>query len=198
MALQWLYVMFSCYLLGALPSGYLAGRLTRGLDIRTLGDRNPGAANVWAQVGRSPAVVVAVIDMGKGAAAVLLARLLLGSDSAPLWGGLAAVAGHNWPFFLGFRGGRGAATTLGILATLLPQAVLPLSAVAAIPLALTRSTTVAFSFVYIPLPLVAWLFSAPPHLIAYSVALPVLVGLAHFVTTKRLPGRVSPRAETKG
>ncbi|MBL8773471.1 MAG: glycerol-3-phosphate 1-O-acyltransferase PlsY [Phenylobacterium sp.] len=109
------------YLLGAIPSGYLAGRLLKGVDIRTLGSRSTGATNVLRTLGPWPALAVFAVDLAKGAAAVLLA----GASTAPLpagagpWivclAGLAALLGHSRSIFLGFTGGKSAAAGLGVL-----------------------------------------------------------------------------------
>ena len=106
------------YLLGSIPSGYLAGRWCKGIDLRELGSGSTGATNVLRQVGKGPALVVFVIDVAKGAIAVLLAGSL--TEGAPLsdWlqvlAGLAALAGHIWPVWLGFKGGKAVATGLGM------------------------------------------------------------------------------------
>ena len=106
------------YLLGSIPSGYLAGRWCKGIDLRELGSGSTGATNVLRQVGKGPALVVFVIDVAKGAIAVLLASSL--TEGAPLsdWlqvlAGLAALAGHIWPVWLGFKGGKAVATGLGL------------------------------------------------------------------------------------
>ena len=106
------------YLLGSIPSGYLAGRWCKGIDLRELGSGSTGATNVLRQVGKGPALVVFVIDVAKGAIAVLLAGSL--TQGAPLhdWiqvlAGLTALAGHIWPVWLGFKGGKAVATGLGM------------------------------------------------------------------------------------
>ena len=106
------------YLLGSIPSGYLAGRWCKGIDLRELGSGSTGATNVLRQVGKWPALVVFVIDVVKGAIAVLLAGSL--TQGAPLhdWiqvlAGLAALAGHIWPVWQGFKGGKAVATGLGL------------------------------------------------------------------------------------
>ena len=114
------------YLLGSIPAGYLAGRWLRGVDIRTLGSGSTGATNVLRQFGKGPALVVFLVDVLKGTAAVLLAKALLepaGVGSAANWisdswvvaAGLASLAGHIWPVWLGWRGGKAVATALGML-----------------------------------------------------------------------------------
>ena len=106
------------YLLGSIPSGYLAGRWWKGIDLRELGSGSTGATNVLRQVGKGPALVVFVIDVAKGAIAVLLAGSLTEGAALSDWlqvlAGLAALAGHIWPVWLGFKGGKAVATGLGL------------------------------------------------------------------------------------
>ena len=102
------------YLLGSIPSGWLAGRWLKGIDLRELGSGSTGATNVLRQVGKGPALVVFLIDVGKGAAAVLLARAFGQSDWIQVLAGLTALAGHIWPVWLGFKGGKAVATGLGM------------------------------------------------------------------------------------
>ena len=111
------------YLLGSLPSGYLVTRAARGVDVRAVGSGNVGATNVVRAAGVGPGLLVFVLDAGKGALSVWLARALLPeAPFAQVLAGLAAFAGHVAPFTLGFRGGKGVATALGVLAVLVPAA----------------------------------------------------------------------------
>ncbi|MEI8250312.1 MAG: glycerol-3-phosphate 1-O-acyltransferase PlsY [Synechococcus sp. ELA057] len=111
------------YLLGSIPSGYLAGRWLAGLDIRQEGSGSTGATNVLRVLGKGPALAVFLVDVGKGAAAVLLAKAVLepqaaaaiAVDSAVVVAGLASLAGHIWPVWLGWKGGKAVATGLGML-----------------------------------------------------------------------------------
>ncbi|MCX6083481.1 MAG: glycerol-3-phosphate acyltransferase [Caldiserica bacterium] len=107
------------YALGSIPSAVIAGRRA-GVDIREVGDGNMGARNVARTVGAVPAVIVALCDVFKGAAAVLLARALSLSQGWVLAAAWAAVLGHDFPVFAHFRGGQGLATTLGTLLVLMP------------------------------------------------------------------------------
>jgi glycerol-3-phosphate acyltransferase PlsY len=102
------------YLLGSIPSGWLAGRWLKGIDLRELGSGSTGATNVLRQVGKGPAMVVFLIDVGKGAAAVLLARTLGQGDWIQVLAGLSALAGHIWPVWLNFKGGKAVATGFGM------------------------------------------------------------------------------------
>lgn len=115
-----LLLLLAGYLLGSIPSGYLAGRWLRGLDIRREGSGSTGATNVLRVLGKGPALVVFLVDVLKGTAAVLLAKSALSGqgwvvDSVVVACGLAALAGHSFPLWLGGKGGKAVATGLGML-----------------------------------------------------------------------------------
>ena len=107
------------YLLGSLPFGYWAGRM-RGIDLRLAGSGNTGATNAMRVLGLKVGIPVMALDIGKGAAAVLIARGISDSDLVPVLAGAAAVAGHMYPLFLGFKGGKGVATGAGTMLALVP------------------------------------------------------------------------------
>ena len=109
------------YLLGALPTAYLLGRWIRNVDIRRLGNENVGALNAYRQLGRGVGVVVLAVDTGKGAVAIAVGLLLGAPDMALYAGALLATLGHNFSPFVRFKGGKGAATVLGISAVMLWQ-----------------------------------------------------------------------------
>ena len=182
---NWAGLVLMAYLIGSLPTAYLLGRWLRGVDIRTLGDGNMGAGNAYHVLGRRVGVAVAVVDAAKGTLAAFVAKQIADGALPPMAAGMATVAGHNWPFFLQFRGGRGAASALGTLLFILPRAAFPLGLLAFIPLFITRSTTVALTFVFIPLPLVAWLTGASYMQIGYAGVLPITVGVSHLFSIKR-------------
>jgi glycerol-3-phosphate acyltransferase PlsY len=109
-------LLLAGYLLGSIPSGYLAGRWLAGLDIRREGSGSTGATNVLRVVGKGPALVVFLVDVLKGSAAVLLAKAVLDPFGVGVvLAGLAALAGHIWPVWLGWKGGKAVATGLGML-----------------------------------------------------------------------------------
>src|SRR3990172_3135336 len=112
MTVLWPYLVAlpMAYLLGSIPFGVIVGKLWGGIDIRTVGSRNSGATNVLRMLGPSPAVLVLAGDLAKGAVAVLIARMVSDSPLVTSLAASAAVAGHSWPVFAGFRGGRGVAT----------------------------------------------------------------------------------------
>src|SRR5579862_2796367 len=103
------------YVIGSIPIGYVIGRAF-GVDPRTQGSGKMGATNVHRILGRKASAAVLVLDMAKGAVAVALVKLLFGSGvSAEVAAGLAAIIGHVFPLFAGFKGGRGVATSLGAM-----------------------------------------------------------------------------------
>ena len=104
--MPWLIVVLG-YFLGSIPTAYIAGRLLKGRDIRHMGDGNVGARNAFHELGPKAGVAIGIVDAGKGALAILVAQAANIPQVAVLLTGAAAVIGHNWPVFLGFRGGRG-------------------------------------------------------------------------------------------
>ena len=182
--MPWLVVTLG-YLIGSFPTAYIAGHLLKGKDIRRLGDANMGAANAFRQLGAKVGIIVGIIDAAKGALAVFIAQLANIPQLAVLFTGVAVVVGHNWPVFLRFRGGRGEATTIGVLLGVLTLPMLIIAAPAIAAHFILRDTMKAAPFIFVPLPLVCWWFDLPGILVAYSIALPCLVGFTHFLRTRR-------------
>ena len=172
------------YLLGSVPTAYIAGRILKGGDIRHLGDENAGAANAFRVLGHKAGVLVGFIDAGKGALAVLIAQTSDMSQTVVMFTGAAAVIGHNWPVFIGFRGGRGESTTIGVLLTLVTQPMLILAGPTILVLLIKRNVIIASAVLFVPLSLVGWWVGTPSSLIIYSIALPCLVGFTHFLRTR--------------
>jgi glycerol-3-phosphate acyltransferase PlsY len=181
--MPWLIIIIG-YLLGSIPTAYIAGRVLRGEDIRRIGDENMGAANAFRELGRKAGVMVGIIDAGKGTLAVVIARVTDMPQIVVMLAGAAAVIGHNWPVFIGFRGGRGASTTIGVLLASVTQPMLILGGPALLALLIKKNTTFACAVLFIPLSLVGWWVGTPVPLIVYSIALPCLVGFTHFLRTR--------------
>jgi glycerol-3-phosphate acyltransferase PlsY len=110
------------YLVGSIPFAFLLAR-RRGVDLRDVGSRNVGAANVLRTSGISPAVLAVVLDAMKGALAVIVAQRLAPGSAAPMAAGLASVVGHIYPVWLRFRGGKGVATAAGVFSVMTPGAL---------------------------------------------------------------------------
>jgi glycerol-3-phosphate acyltransferase PlsY len=183
MAVYWLVPI--SYIIGSFPSAYIAARLSKNVDIRNIGDRNPGASNVFRNVGHMAGMIVLALDIGKGALVILLARAFA-SEQIVLLCGIAVVAGHNWSIFLKFKGGRGLATIIGVLFVLLtiPMAIVSIAGI--ISLWTKRSLITTGLIMFIPLLVLAWLFGKPIELILYSIVLLCSAGIMHLVTNRRL------------
>ena len=142
------------YAVGSLPIGYLvARRRAGGIDLRRVGSGNVGATNVYRIAGLSAAIAVMIADMGKGAAAVLIA----GGGSNGVAAGVAAVIGHIYPVWLRFKGGKGVATASGVFAMLTPIPTLVAAAAFALVVARTRLVSLGSIVATIALPIIEWL-----------------------------------------
>ena len=179
--------IISAYLLGSIPSAYLAGHIKKGIDIRQVGSKNMGAMNVYYEIGLKEAVPVFLVDVAKGAAAILLARWLEVSLLWQLLAGLTAVIGHTFPIFLKFRGGKGGAITVGILLFLMPKAIPFFLATAAVALIATHNLAFCYGIAFICFPVVAWLFPYPTnYYLPFSIGLPVFVGINYIPRFKEM------------
>ena len=172
--------------MGSIPSAYIAGRLKKGIDIRTVGSKNMGAMNVYYEVGLKEAVLVLLTDVGKGIGAIFLARWLGVSLTFQLFSGLAAVVGHTFPVWLKFRGGKGGAATLGILLFLMPRAIPFFIAAALIALILTRNFTFCYGIAFIIFPFAARLIYHSMPLFYFSIGLPIFVGINYMPRFKEM------------
>nr|WP_245339008.1 glycerol-3-phosphate 1-O-acyltransferase PlsY [Paenibacillus shirakamiensis] len=125
--------------MGSVSFSVLLARLLKGIDIRQHGSGNAGATNTLRILGKGPAILVLVLDVLKGIAAVWLGRWLgNGSEWIPSLCGIAAIIGHNWPLYFRFRGGKGIATTIGVMVTLAFGPALWAGLIAIIAIILTR------------------------------------------------------------
>lgn len=128
-----------CYLLGSVSFSVLLAKSLKGIDIRQHGSGNAGATNTLRVLGKGPAILVLALDVLKGIAAVWIGRWL-GGDSAWVASlcGIAAIIGHNWPVYFRFRGGKGIATTIGVMATLVFFPALYAGIIAILSIVFTR------------------------------------------------------------
>jgi len=172
-------ILPAAYLLGGLSPGHWLVRRRTGTDVRAQGSGVTGATNAGRVLGRGGFILVLLLDAGKGAAAVALARGLDSTASGQFAAGLAVVAGHIWPAQLGFRGGRGVAPLLGAWLVLAPLAVAGAAALAL----LARATSVRFIFAGLigvaALPVFTWPAMHDPGAVAVAFAACTLVLFAH-------------------
>ena len=185
------------YLLGSIPSGWLAGRWLKGIDLREIGSGSTGATNVLRHVGKGPALVVFLIDVGKGAAAVLIARALGLGDWIQVLAGLTALAGHIWPVWLGFKGGKAVATGLGLFLGLAWPVGLASFGVFLAVFSLSRYVSLASVLAAISLPLLmAAGTDSNANLVVALVAM-LLVVWRHRSNIKRLINCTEPKLSQK-
>ncbi len=191
MWIKFILMLVGAYLLGSIPAAYLGVKWFKGEDIRKLGTGNVGSANVARTTSKWLAIPVALFDIGKGALAFWIAGLIGLSVGQQMAVGFMAIAGHNWSVFIGFRGGKGMVTTLGITAAISPLMALIVLLIAYVP-ALVRQMALGVCVALISLPFWSW-FAA--GWLGIPEKLPVTIGFV-FITlmgfTKRLIG---PRVE---
>ena len=187
--MTWVWLGVLCYTIGSLPTAYLFTRYILGQDIWQIGDFNSGAANVFRNVGAKAGVAVGAIDIIKGALVIVLAMVLVDDTRMEMMAGAAALAGHNLPVHLRFRGGRGAATAVGILIASVPIIGLPIGALCLVLLYLTHKAIYPLVVFLVVIPVLTWPIGYPVALAIYVVAIPIAVGLSHLFTTRiRNPG----------
>jgi glycerol-3-phosphate acyltransferase PlsY len=181
------------YLLGSIPFAFLFARRARGIDLRLTGSGNVGAANVLRTTTKAAALWVTLLDVGKGAAAVMMARMLQMDVPSQVVAGIAAVVGHMFPVWLGFKGGKGVATSLGVFAPLAPTASLVGLAVFALILWRTRFVSLgSMSGVSIVAP-VAWLTGASQAVWFGAMATSGFIIFRHRANLARLLAGTEPR-----
>lgn len=180
------------YLIGSIPSGYLAARAVTGTDIRAQGSGATGATNARRLLGTRWGVGVALFDIAKGVVAVLLARALTGGDAWPALAGLVAVAGHCWPVWLGFRGGKGVATGLGMVLALAWPAGLGTAAVWLLGALATRISSAGALLACIAAPFLVWAAAGPRPALATGIGTAIIV-VRHDANIRRLLAGTEPR-----
>jgi glycerol-3-phosphate acyltransferase PlsY len=209
------------YLLGSIPTGWLAGLWLAGLDIRTQGSGSTGATNVLRVLGKGPALAVFMVDVLKGTAAVLLARYLLETglggaagtlnpgvldpglvDWAVVAAGLAALAGHIWPIWLGGKGGKAVATGLGVLLGLAWPVGLASFGVFLAVLSISRVVSLSSVVAALALPLLMAAWCGPaglrPAYMGLALLTTLLVVWRHRANLQRLWAGTEPRLGQKG
>jgi len=178
------------YLLGSIPSAYIVARLATGRDIRQMGGGNVGGLNIYREVGAKAGLVVGIVDIGKGVAAVAIAYWLL--DVPQLFvvlAGLAAVVGHMWMVFLKFSGGKGMGSAIGALGILMPlygywQGFLIFLGIILIPVIITHNIALSLAIGLVFLPLVIWLVTKSGLYTLLAIILGLLIGIKFLPTAR--------------
>lgn len=180
--------LIACYVLGAIPFGLITGKVSRGIDIRDFGSGNIGATNVLRTLGLGPALVVFFFDTAKGLAAVVLCRLLHMHPWFVVTGGVLSIVGHSFSVFLKFQGGKGVATSLGMIIGLNPVIAGIAFVGWLIIAAVTRYISVASIIAAISVPVMMFLWNPPVHIAYRIIALiaATLIVVKHRSNIKRL------------
>ena len=182
------YLLMSvlAYLVGSIPSGLILGKLFWHTDLRKYGSHNIGATNAWRTLGKVPGIIVFLADSLKGQAGVLLGLSLVGTPLAAVIGGLLAIVGHNFSLFLRFHGGKGVATSLGVLTMLMGNVTLIVFALWFTIVYMTRYVSLGSVVAGVLTPILAALFAYPMEYIVFTVIAAFLVIVRHHENIKRL------------
>ena len=186
-----------CYLLGAVPFSVLFSRGMLHKDVRRYGSGNPGTSNMTRAFGIKYGLLVLLFDMAKGFGAVYLGQWIMGPLGAYLWA-LCAVAGHNWPIYLKFKGGKGVATTVGVMLAFVPYITLIAMACFLVVLAVSRyfslGSLVCLGLVWV---LVICLHFADTYLVVLCSVLVLVAFVQHRANIRRLKNGTENRFGSK-
>lgn len=174
------------YLIGSIPNGLIFGKLFWGVDLREHGSHNIGATNAWRTLGKGPGFLIFFLDFLKGVCGVYLGSLTDSSPTSLVLGGLMAIVGHSCSLFLRFKGGKGVATGLGVIAMLMPKTTILIFLLWFILVYLTGyvslGSVVAASFV----PFLAWWGHEPEAYIVFGITAAIFVIYRHKTNIQRL------------
>lgn len=174
------------YLVGSIPSGLILGKLFWHRDLRKYGSHNIGATNAWRTLGKVAGIIVFLADSLKGQAGVLLGLSLVGTPLAAVIGGLLAIVGHSFSLFLRFHGGKGVATSLGVLTMLMGNVTLIVFVLWFTIVYMTRYVSLGSVVAGVITPILAALFAYPMEYIVFTVIAALLVIVRHRENIKRL------------
>ena len=184
------------YLLGSISAGFLVGS-SAGVDVRSAGSGNIGATNVARTLGWKKGLVTLFADVAKGFLPVLAAHLLDLGNAAAAAAGLAAFAGHLYPVFLRFKGGKGVATATGVYLAAMPLGILVVVGVFVLVMLAARRVSLASLSAAVLAPVVAWTLSYPEEVAWMSLVIGFLVVVRHRENIRRLMAGEEPRLELR-
>jgi len=183
-------IIISCYLLGSIPFGYIVGKLFKKIDVREFGSGNIGATNVLRILGTPLASLVAIGDIGKGIFSIYLVQYLYIDNLLILSiAGLAVICGHDWSLFLGFKGGKGIATTFGVVFALNPTISILALIIWGVVLITTRYVSLSSIFAVISMFIFSILFKEPYEYIIFSAIVMILGIFKHKENIERLKSK---------
>lgn len=174
------------YLLGSIPNGLVLGKAIWGVDLRQHGSKNIGATNAWRTIGKAAGFSIFLLDMLKGAIGTYLGLTLGGSELAGILCGVLAIAGHSWSVFLGFKGGKGVATGLGVILMLMPWVTVLVFAVWFAIVRITGYVSLSSMVAAALVPVLAFAFGLSTELIIMGVVAAVFIIYRHKSNISRL------------
>lgn len=168
------------YLFGSTPTAYLIFKRKKGGDIRKYGYKNMGTLNIYHLLGPFHAFITFLVDAVKGAVPIWIAQSLEINGSGMILCSLMAIAGHNWPIFLNFRGGKGVATSLGIMMVLMKRQLLLWLILVAVFFSLIKNFSFSIGLGFTLIPLSSWWMHEPSYIVYLSILIPLLMLLRFF------------------
>ena len=186
MSVEYIIMAAAAYLIGSIPSGLILGKLFWHTDLREHGSHNIGATNAWRTLGKGAGIAVFIADSLKGQAGVMLGLSLVGTPLAAVVGGLLAIIGHSFSLFLRFHGGKGVATSLGVLSMLMGDVTFMLFVLWFTIVYVTRYVSLGSVVAGGLAPILAALFGYPMEYLLFTAIAAVLVIVRHRENIKRL------------
>ena len=182
-------IFLSCliaYVLGSIPNGLWLGKALWHTDLREHGSHNIGATNAWRTLGKGPGFLIFLLDFLKGLLSVYIASALVGTPLAMVLAAIFAIVGHSASLFMGFKGGKGVATGLGVLSMLMPQVTLIVFLVWLALVKITGYVSLGSMVAAACVPVLAYAFGAPVEYLVFGVAAAILIVVRHRANIGRL------------
>lgn len=190
-------VILASYLIGSVPFALLLARHWGAADLRHVGSGNLGASNVLRALGVKAGVLVAILDLSKGAVSVMLAERFSGNAVAPAAAGLAAIVGHIYPVWMRFRGGKGVATACGVFSVLTPLAVPPALAIFLAAVWITKYISLGSILASLAVPPLAYVLGSSPSAVIVAFAAAAMIVFRHRSNLVRLREGTERRIGTR-
>ncbi|MBP5200796.1 MAG: glycerol-3-phosphate 1-O-acyltransferase PlsY [Schwartzia sp.] len=182
-------LLFSClisYFVGSIPSGLILGKGIWHIDLREYGSHNIGATNAWRTIGKQAGILIFLCDLLKGVFGVWVGGALSGTPLALVLGGVFAIVGHSWSLFLRFKGGKGVATGLGVILSLMPVPALLIFVIWFVIVNITGYVSLGSIVGAALVPIFAWIFGEPCATIGFGFIAAFFVIYRHKENIQRL------------
>ena len=187
--------IFTAYLIGSIPTSVWISKWIYGIDIRDFGSKNAGATNALRVLGKTAAIPILIIDILKGIVVTFLSHYTIIADDTQTICilGFAAIIGHIFPLFAGFRGGKGVATMMGVCIGLFPLATTLSILVFLIAVLFNRMVSLSVIIASISLPIIVYLVSSNQTLFEFSISIPFIILITHHNNIKRIINKTEPK-----